>query len=263
MSPVDDDQDMRALEDELLLTGEPAPSEPELAAFVQALRFAAEEPAPRPTPALRTVLRDGLAPASAPRAVPAVAVGNDRPRLRSPLRYVAGLGLAAKILLGAGVAAASVTGAATIDAVPDAVQRPASAVLSGVVDLFTPRAAAPVERAPAHPAPQHPAPQPGGVDAPAPGTGSAGTTTDGGAPETSPSAAPAVPGLAVRPSEEGTSGLGVQVPGDLGVGSAGAPEVHGLPTLPGLPDAARAGTLITPSPVVPPVLSEKRSGLAP
>ena len=150
MSPFDDDQDMREYEDgdERLLTGQADPARTELAAFVTALRATAAEPAPRPSAALSALLRDGLAP---PFARSAVVVA---PR-RTPWRYVAGLGLAAKILLGAGVAVASVTGAATIDAVPDAVQHPAHAVVAGVVGLFAPAAESgrPAEPEPAEPAP--------------------------------------------------------------------------------------------------------------
>jgi hypothetical protein len=114
VSGFDDYQDMRAQIDELLVTGEPVPGNEELAAFVAALRRAAEAPAPAPTPALSVILRDGLAPASSRTLVDVGEHWSLRPRVRRLARYVAGLSLAAKIVLGAGVAVAAVTGAAGI-----------------------------------------------------------------------------------------------------------------------------------------------------
>lgn len=254
MSPFDDDQDMRAHQDELLLSGQPVPSEPELAAFVAVLRSTADVPAPRPSLALSTLLRDGLAPTSAPRPVRAVVARRDAPRLRNPLRYVAGLGLAAKILLGAGVAAASVTGAATIDAVPDVVQRPASALVSGLVDLVTPGAVVP----------KQPSSQPGGAGSPASGNGPAGTATDGGAPATAPSAPPAAPSPAASLPTTGTpSELGVQVPVDPGAILPVPPEIHGLLESSGAAGRAPVGAVAPLPPVVPPALPDGLPGLAP
>jgi hypothetical protein len=189
VSAFDDDLDMKAHQDELLLRGRPMPSEPELAAFVSALRSTAAEPAPAPNLALAALLRDGLAPPSAGPTRVRPAAAREQSRLRTRLRAVAGLGLAAKIVLGAGVAVASVTGAATIDAVPDVVQRPASAVVSGVVHLFEP-AAAPVKHAPARPAPQ-----PGSTAAPTPGPGATAPapTSAPSAPAVAPSPTPTLP----------------------------------------------------------------------
>ncbi|MBX9246493.1 hypothetical protein ICW40_17005, partial [Actinotalea ferrariae] len=51
---------MSTTSDDRLVAGSPVDGEPELVAFVAALRAAAQD-APRPTPALEAVLRDGLA----------------------------------------------------------------------------------------------------------------------------------------------------------------------------------------------------------
>lgn len=139
MSPHDDDQDVQRFSDDRLLAGEPVSGEPELVAFVADLRAMARVPAPAPRADLAALLRDGLPRTQVQEAV----AGQDAVvvplagRARRGLRYAAGLGLAAKLTLGAGVAAASVTGAATIDAVPDVLQRPAGALVDGVVDLVT------------------------------------------------------------------------------------------------------------------------------
>ena len=149
MSTFDDSQDMRAQSDELLLTGRVVPGEPELVDLLAALHRTTDAPAPRPTPALSVVLRDGL---SAPACVPSVRAAapvRARHPLRTVWRYVAGLALAGKIALGAGVAFAAVTGAGTIGAVPDAIQVPARAVIHGVEHLFAPGSSAPIAPPPA------------------------------------------------------------------------------------------------------------------
>ena len=262
MSGFDDDESMRALRVERLLAGQPGwpELEPELAAFVAALRATAEEPAPPLSPALRALLREGIAPMPVPRQEHADAAQRRGPRLRHPLRYVAGLGLAAKIVLGAGAAAAAVAGAAAIDAVPDAVQRPASVMVSGVVDLFVPGAVERTEPAP-RPAPALPAPQlaprPGGSDARGSGPGPAGTMTGGDTPVTAPPARPATQLPADRsPSAGKPSDPGVRVFVDPGAGPVIVPEVHVPPASPGRSDEA-PDDAVTPAPrVVPPVAKQ-------
>ncbi|MBC7551438.1 MAG: hypothetical protein H7269_11210, partial [Cellulomonas sp.] len=150
---------MRALDDtdELLLTGRAVPpTEAGLAGFVADLRATAAEPAPRPSAALSALLRDGLPPSP----VPVRSVTGARPIRASawshPWRTAAGLGLAGRIVLGAGGAVASVGGAAAIDGVPDVVQRPARAVVSGVAGLFTTDPAAREPDAPGSVAPVGP-----------------------------------------------------------------------------------------------------------
>jgi len=219
VSVFGDDQDMRDIQDELLLAGRPVASEPELTAFVAALRVTAAEPAPGPNAALAAVLRNGLPPASAAPPVQ-VAVG----RARNPLRWVAGLGLAAKILLGAGVAVASVTGAATIPAVPGALQRPALAVVHGVVGLFAPDAVAPAHA----PAPR--APRPAATPSPIPGT-------RGGAPVPAPTAPAAAPPASPAPAPA-PAPAATPTPSDL------IPAVPGMP-LPAVPKV----TVPAPPPV--------------
>lgn len=138
MSFLSDDEDVRTVADDLLLAGRDAPGgEPALAAFVAAVRALADEPAPPPTPALATLLRDGLpvtaaAPIRRPRAAASAGL-----RLRRTLRWAAGLGLAGKVVLGAGAAVAGVTGVATFPAVPDAVQEPVRSTLGDIGQWFT------------------------------------------------------------------------------------------------------------------------------
>ena len=182
MSTFDDNQDMRAQNDEPLLTGRAVPGEPELVDLVAALRRTADAPAPRPTPALSQLLREGL-PTQAPASIGTRSAGTAstraRRRLRTLWRYVAGLGLAGKIALGAGVAFAGVTGAATIGAVPDVIQAPARAVVEGVAHLFEQGTNAPV--------------------APVP-TSSTTRTSGREAPRVTPGGAPSVHGPATRPT---------------------------------------------------------------
>lgn len=229
MSPFDDDQDMRACEDDLL-RGRPVLSEPELVAFVAALRATADEPAPRPSLALAALLRDGLTPAA---TGPRVRAPRHRwTALRNPLRTVAGLGLGAKILLGAGIAAASVTGAATIDAVPDAIQGPAIAVVSDVVHLFAPGAPRRARPAPHPTAP--PTARPARLD---PGAG-AGP----GAPTALPT-----PVVAPAPPTAAPSSAPVVPTIDPGRAVPTVPDIRGLLTSPG------SGPTVT-IPGLPPVV---------
>lgn len=177
MSTFDDNQDMRAQNDELLLTGRPVPGESELVDLVAALRRTADSPAPRPTPALSQLLREGL-PTEATGSTGAAST-QARRRLRTLWRYVAGLGLAGKIALGAGVAFAGVTGVATIGAVPDVIQAPARAVVEGVAHLFERGTNTPV--------------------APTP-TSSPTGTSGREAPRVAPGGAPSVHGPTARPA---------------------------------------------------------------
>ncbi|MCR6493213.1 hypothetical protein [Cellulomonas sp. P24] len=239
---------MRAQNDELLLTGRAVPGEPELVDLVAALRRTADAPAPGPTPALSQLLREGL-PTQAAVSTSAVStsVGSAgtastraRRRLRTLWRYVAGLGLAGKIALGAGVAFAGVTGAATIGAVPDVIQAPARAVVERVAHLFEQGTNAPV--------------------APVP-TSSPTRASGREAPRVTPGGAPSVHGPATRPTHptpvppagvEGRSPEEVRPTSEASMPPASdrraepdVPEVAGTPAAPGavaptLPPTARA-----------------------
>jgi hypothetical protein len=234
VSGSDDNQDMRAQIDELLVTGQPVPGNDELAAFVAALRRVADAPAPTPTPALSAVLRDGLAPASSRTLVDAGEHWSLRPRVRRLARYVAGLSLAAKIVLGAGVAVAAVTGAAGIDAVPAVVRVPASMIVSAVVDLFTTGPTTPVR----------PAPGEGGVGTPA--TGAPGTvpTAGTGAPGMAPSAA-----MPADPAAKGGTAPGPGQPGRMQPAPV-SPKIPPAPVSPMIPPAP-VSPKIPPAPVSP------------
>ncbi|WP_263731493.1 hypothetical protein [Cellulomonas sp. SG140] len=127
---------MRSQDDELLLTGHAVPGDGALVDLLDSLRAMAHEPAPAPTAELAALLEAGLPPRVAP--VPfAVLVGRAvRRRASTAGRWIGGLGLTGKVVLGAGVAMAAVTGAATIPAVPDVVQQPAHTVLVDVGRVF-------------------------------------------------------------------------------------------------------------------------------
>ncbi len=128
MSRFDDDEDVTVDE---LLAGRTMPGP--LADTLGLLRAMADEPAPPPSPALAAVLQDGL-----PVAVldlPVAAPGARSWALRG-MRWAAGLGMAAKVLLGAGVAMAAVAGTAALPMVPDSVQLPVRAALTDLGHLI-------------------------------------------------------------------------------------------------------------------------------
>lgn len=136
MTGFDDDQGMRSQDDELLLTGHTVPGDGALVDLLDSLRAMAHEPAPAPTAELAALLEAGLPPRVAPVPFPVLVARAVRRRARAASRWVGGLGLAGKVVLGAGIAMAGVTGAATIPAVPDVVQQPAHTVLVDVGRVF-------------------------------------------------------------------------------------------------------------------------------
>ncbi|HEY3436362.1 MAG TPA: hypothetical protein VGK35_01625, partial [Actinotalea sp.] len=186
-------------------------------------------------------------------------------RWRTAARTGSGLGIAAKVVLVAGAAAASVTGAATIDGVPSAVQQPAQWVVSRVSDLFAPggvpeptgptdapttRSATPAPTTTAVPAPADRAGTRAG------GTGPTAVPNPAGAPgraTTPPSRRPATPAVPVpprvTPAPPGKTGVRPgpppTVPAPGGAGVPGGPAGDGRSG-----DAvSRAGTPLRP-PVV-------------
>jgi len=172
MSLWNDDDDVRT--DELLRSGRPAPGDEPLAGVLGGIRALLDEPAPPPTPALSTLLRDGL-PTGSP--TPASA---HPPRWRRVLRWGTGLGVTGKILLGASVAAAGVTGAAAIPGVPDAVQVPVRDALSDLGHLLS--------------GPETPVPAPPATSAPGTSASGDGDSPPGpDSPSVPPRATPAVP----------------------------------------------------------------------
>ncbi len=193
MSPVSDDDDVRA--DELLTAGRVAPGDEALAEVLATMRAMANGPEPRPNAALDTLLRDGIPAASTPVPAP---VRTAVPVWRRALRWVTGLGVAGKVVLGAGVAVAGTTGVATIPAVPDAVQVPVHDALVNVGRFIT------GDRAP------------GGQDAP-----------PGVAPSGSPSpdeAAPTGRGVAPGQDRDGSTTPGSTTPGDETVTPGGGDD---------------------------------------
>lgn len=136
MTGFDDDEGMRSQDDERLLTGHPVPGDGVLVDLFDSLRAMAHEPAPAPTAELAALLEAGLPPRVAPVPFPVLVGRAVRRRASAASRWVGGLGLAGKVVLGAGIAMAGVTGAATIPAVPDVVQQPAHTVLVDVGRVF-------------------------------------------------------------------------------------------------------------------------------
>lgn len=133
---------------ERLLTGRTLDGRPELEPVTMLVRalggLAADLPAPRGD--LAALLAAGFDPADAPAAADDVPVwAPSSPTgsrvLRHPVTRLAGLSLAAKVLLGSGVAAAGVTSAAGAGVLPDPVQNSVSAVVEAVTPFEVPRSA--------------------------------------------------------------------------------------------------------------------------
>lgn len=170
-----------------------------IAAFVAGVRAAAG-PAPVPSATLARFLATGIStdkgdlPATAASKVhgPARQVSGPPKWRRLTMKikgYVAGLGVAAKVALGAGIAAAATTGAGAAGVLPPPVQHAVAATVDAVTPFSLPDPAAgsqaPPPGAKEHEAAPAPAPTPAGPGAepPAP-TGPTGTpaTGDGPAP---------------------------------------------------------------------------------
>lgn len=130
MSRFDDDEDVTADD---MLAGRSVPGHEPLADVLGLLRAMADEPAPPPSPALAAVLRDGL-PAAVLDPLPPAA--GARSWVLRGARWAAGLGVAAKVLLGAGVAMAAVAGTATLPLVPPSVQVPVRTALTDLGHLI-------------------------------------------------------------------------------------------------------------------------------
>ncbi|WP_203749419.1 hypothetical protein [Cellulomonas chitinilytica] len=155
---------MRGIPDDRLLAGEAVPGEPELTAFVAALRATADCEPPAPDDRLRALFAGGLVPATAARAdedviaagpvAPSAAPGVDggpagadergavvdelaarrRVGLLRRAAAVVGTSVALKVVIVTGAAAVGIVGAATVPGVPDVVRAPARAVLGVVLD---------------------------------------------------------------------------------------------------------------------------------
>ncbi len=207
VSLFDDNQDVRA--DEQLLAGLPVPGSEALSSVLSRMRALADEPAPAPTPALAALLRDGLPAAEgATRERPTMT----RTRALRAARWGTGLGLAGKILLGAGVAAAAVAGTATIPAVPDAVQVPVRTALTDIGHLISGQPVVPA------PAPTASVQGAAGRDTDRPSTGSTDRGTgpdDRGANPVTPPGQARTGSPVVEPSAapDRTTGTGAEPPG--------------------------------------------------
>ena len=148
---------------EAILTGRPVP-DPALrpvAGLVAEMRSFAREPAPAPSAELVAILAGGPVgdtgdDAAATEVWPASAVRGRRARhgrsgarpLSRLLRNAAAAGLAARVALGAGVAAASMTGAAAAGVLPGPVQDAMADVMETVTPFEFPR---PTDRGPEPP----------------------------------------------------------------------------------------------------------------
>jgi hypothetical protein len=135
--PSDDADEMPrhpALDDAAIeaLIADPT-GDPLLGGFLEDLRMAARGPDPVPSTELAAMLAGGLLPDDHVPATSTWSAPVRTRRLRVP-RIVAGLSLAAKVLLGAGVAAAATTGAGAAGVLP----RPVQGAVAGVVGATTP-----------------------------------------------------------------------------------------------------------------------------
>jgi hypothetical protein len=129
-SPILDDRALDAL-----LRGTPSPQSglDWLVPFVEDLGQASSEPAPVVHPALARLLADGFSISGGDQPV-VPAVPAPTPSRARFVRRLAGLGLAAKVALGVGVAAASTTAAGAAGVLP----APAQHAVASVVDATTP-----------------------------------------------------------------------------------------------------------------------------
>lgn len=135
MSAECDDEDMwERLHADRLIAGEPVPDDGGLGEVVALLHARVEAPAPEPTPALAAVLREGL-PLSTRTAA---ATLDRRSSPRGRLAQLAAVSLAAKLVMGTGVATAAVTGLAMADAVPEPVDRAVSELVATLTSPFVP-----------------------------------------------------------------------------------------------------------------------------
>jgi hypothetical protein len=140
VSTFDDDQDVRRIPDEQLLTGVAVRQEPELSAFVAGLRATADDEAPVPSAALHALLRDGLPASPAPGDLAEVVDLSDRAhsarRGWRRVGAVAGATVAVKVALAGAAAATVVVGAAQLEQAPAVIREPAQAVVGAVVDAW-------------------------------------------------------------------------------------------------------------------------------
>jgi hypothetical protein len=140
VSTFDDDQDVRRIPDEQLLTGVAVRQEPELSAFVAGLRATADDEAPVPSAALHALLRDGLPASPAPGDLAEVVDLSDRAhsarRGWRRVGAVAGATVAVKVALAGAAAATVVIGAAQLEQAPAVIREPAQAVVGAVVDAW-------------------------------------------------------------------------------------------------------------------------------
>ena len=129
---------------EAILAGDPDASHPELSAFVADMRRVSAGPVPAPSAALSDLFLHGFStekgdlPATAASNVtgPASQVAG-LPKWRkytmAVKQFIAGLSIAGKLMMGAGVAAAATTGAGSVGVLPDPVQHEFARAVDGLV----------------------------------------------------------------------------------------------------------------------------------
>lgn len=237
--PIDD----RAVE--ALLTGEPAGDDlAGLAAFVDDVREAAAGPNPVPTPVLAQVLTRGFS--TDKRDLPATAASNANgsaqqtaglPKWRRALmktsQFVAGLSLAAKVALGAGVAVAATASAGVAGVLPGPVQHAVADAVGTVTPFELPGGSGDSPTA----------------DGPTPGTPGSPATDGPSAPGAGVGTEPGSPG-------SGTPGSGT-APGTPGAGLPGEPTGDpGTPTTPPVTEAPQPPVTTVPGPVDEPKVPE-------
>jgi hypothetical protein len=196
VTAVDDEQSMRARNDDRLLAGEDVDGESALVGLLTVLRDSATTP-PAPTGALVDLLRTG---STLTAGLPTVsAAGASAASRRTMAARLAAAGLLVKVALGTGVAVAAVGTAAATDVLPDSVQQAVDGAAATVADVLSGRGReAPVDDVrpdDAGRAPQERPDAPALPAQPAPPLGPPAA----GPPQTASPAQPPAPGAAVPP----------------------------------------------------------------
>jgi hypothetical protein len=232
MNPFGDDHDempRNAVLDErsieAILAGDAGATHPEMSAFVATMRRTAAGPVPAPSPALSDLFLHGFSTEKGD--LPATAASNvtgparqaaGLPKWRkytmAVKQFVAGLSIAGKLALSAGVAAAATTGAGSAGVLPAPVQHEFARAVDGFVPFDVPDPTPPSVLAP-----------PAGDDGPAAARAVTPSTTVAEAPPTTVEhhePTTTKPAEAPRP----------EVPGGASAGGADAPKAAPVTEVP-------------------------------
>lgn len=112
-----------------------------LVTFADQARAVARGPVPVPSPALASILTNGLpgdAGGAPGREATAITAPKKSTRKRAAAQFLAGLSIGAKVALGAGIAAASVTAAGAAGVLPEGLQHTVASTVSAVTPFEFP-----------------------------------------------------------------------------------------------------------------------------